>query len=226
MSIADSLDSLKSQIPGHVDLIAVSKTKSVEEIQTAVDAGQNIFGENQAQEMKAKSEELTDQIHWHFIGHLQRNKVKYIAPFVKLIHSVDSLKLLSEIQKQALKNSRVIDYLVQVNISGESSKSGMTYEQCEAFITDGDFTNFTSCRIRGLMGIASLTDNRDQIRQEFRELKSFFEECKSMLNDSAHAFDTLSMGMSSDYTIAIEEGSTAVRIGSAIFGERNYPNIT
>ncbi len=226
MSIASSLQRIKTQIPSDVELVAVSKTKPVEMILEAIDAGHFIFGENQAQELKSKAELLPKEIRWHFIGHLQRNKVKYIAEHVSLIHSVDSLKLLLEIEKQAAKHDRIIDYLIQINISGEESKSGMTYDECNELFLNEQYLSLEHCQLKGLMGIASLTSDQKLIRMEFKELKMFFDECQSGPQAMNKQFEILSMGMSGDYDMAIEEGSNAIRVGSAIFGKRNYSNMS
>lgn len=196
----------------NVQLIAVSKTKPAADIQQLYDLGQRDFGENYVQELVDKAAILPDDVRWHFIGHLQTNKVKYIAPFVHLIHGVDSLKLLSEIQKQAVKTNRVLSCLLQVHISGEATKFGM--DDTELAEAVNSLHLFPMVRVRGLMGMASFTDNGEQIRQEFARLNKLYREYPQ--------FDTLSMGMSSDYQIAVEEGSTMVRIGSLLFGARVY----
>lgn len=220
MSIRENLLKIKSGLPSHVTLVAVSKTKPVEDIQEAYDAGQRIFGENYVQELSDKYSKLPQDIKWHFIGHLQSNKVKYIAPFVDLIHGVDSLKLLQEINKQALKNNRVIDCLLQIYIAQEETKFGLSFEECEALFHTEEYKNLKQVRVIGFMAMASNTDDERQIRKEFNSLKLFQ---KSVL--SQYPFlTTLSFGMSSDYKIAIEEGSTMIRVGSSIFGVRNYQN--
>jgi len=221
MSIADNIKRLKNETkPINVSLIAVSKTKPVEDIQQAYNAGQRLFGENIVQDLVDKYEHLPKDIEWHLIGHLQTNKVKYIAPFIHMIQSVDSLKLLQEIDKQAKKNNRVIDCLLQVYIADEETKFGFGFDEVIELLRSDDLNVLQHVRIRGLMGIATNTDNEKQIKEEFYELRTFFDGVKlSFFKDDA-AFDTVSMGMSGDYKIAIEQGSTMVRLGSTIFGER------
>ncbi|MEH6305888.1 YggS family pyridoxal phosphate-dependent enzyme [Olivibacter sp. CPCC 100613] len=221
MSISDNLQKIKQETDSvGVTLVAVSKTKSVAAIQEAYDAGQRIFGENQVQELRDKYELLPKDIEWHMIGHLQTNKVKYIAPFIKLIHSVDSLKLLQEINKQALKHNRTIDCLLQIYIADEETKFGLAYDEAIELLRSDDFGTLKNIRIVGLMGLATNTDNEKMIREEFYELKTLFNGIKvSFFRKKAH-FNELSMGMSSDYKIAIEQGSTMIRLGSTIFGSR------
>ena len=203
-------------------LVAVSKTKPTSSIQEAYDAGQRIFGENKVQELVSKYEELPKDIEWHMIGHLQRNKVKYIAPFVSLIHSVDTTRLLAEINKQGKKVNRQIDCLLQIHIAVEDTKFGFSKEEAREFVLSDDFSQMANVRIVGVMGMATNTSDFVQVRKEFAGLKSFFEEIKSLeLGDNVDMKE-VSMGMSGDYEIAIEEGSTLVRVGSAIFGARNY----
>lgn len=214
--IKERLVSIKSTLPQHVTLVAVSKTKPVEFIREAFEAGQKSFGENKVQEMEQKHQQLPADIDWHLIGHLQTNKVKYIAPFVKLIHSVDSEKLLKEIDKQGAKAQRVIDCLIQVHIAKEETKFGMSYEEAGSFFERKVFENYPYTRVKGLMGMASNVADESVIRSEFRGLKKFFDS----LNERGFGLEILSMGMSHDYKIAVEEGSTMVRVGSAIFGER------
>ncbi|MBW0162688.1 MAG: YggS family pyridoxal phosphate-dependent enzyme [Sediminibacterium sp. Gen4] len=199
-----------------VTLVAVSKTKPVEDIKALYDIGQKDFGENYVQELVDKQAVLPNDIRWHFIGHLQSNKVKYIAPFVHLIHGVDSLKLLKEIDKQAAKNNRIIDCLLQVHIATEETKFGMDEQELKDTIEQ--LSSFPNVRVRGLMGMASFTDDQEKVRSEFRSLHNIFKQ--SVMNHQPSAI--LSMGMSGDYTIAIEEGSTMVRIGSLLFGARVY----
>jgi PLP dependent protein len=218
MSIADNIQKLKDEIPPHVTLVAVSKTKPVEAIMEAYNAGHKIFGENKVQEMTAKHEQLPGDIEWHLIGHLQTNKVKYIAPFVHLIHSVDSIKLVQEIDKQGKKNGRVIDCLLQIHIAMEETKFGLSFEEAETLLTSGQLRSLDNVRIRGLMGMATFTDEEQKVRNEFRSLADFFKNKKK--DQGSAYFDILSMGMSGDYRIAIEEGSTMVRVGSSIFGSR------
>lgn len=222
MIIKNNLEQILQSLPKACTLVAVSKTHPPELVLQAYEAGQRVFGENKAQEMVAKYEVLPKDIQWHLIGHLQSNKVKYIAPFVHLIHSVDSLKLLQEIDKQASKNKRIISCLLQVHIAQEESKFGFSPDELDVFLQSSELPLLQSIRIIGLMGMASFTDNTDQVRQEFKTLKKFFEELKQRILPPNVSMTELSMGMSGDYTIAIEEGSTMVRIGSAIFGNRNY----
>ena len=220
MSISKNLKNIKSQLPTHVTLVAVSKTKPVADLMEAYDAGQRIFGENKIQEMTDKWEVMPKDIEWHMIGHVQTNKVKYMAPYVSLIHGVDSLKLLIEINKQAAKNNRVIDCLLQVYIAEEESKFGLDEVELEEILklVQNDKDNFKNIRIVGLMGMATFTENKNQIEKEFKHLKAIFDKHKTQNSE----LQTLSMGMSGDYELAISCGSTMVRIGSSIFGNRNY----
>jgi pyridoxal phosphate enzyme (YggS family) len=221
MSIADNIRSLKNETDTiKVQLIAVSKTKPAEEIKEAYDAGQRLFGENMVQELTDKYEILPKDIKWHLIGHLQTNKVKYIAPFISMIQSVDSLKLLQEIDKHAQKNNRVIDCLLQVYIADEETKYGLGFDEIIELLRSEEYAGLSNVRIRGLMGIATNTDNETQIKDEFYELKTFFDGIKQTYFRQDPLFDVLSMGMSSDYKIAIEQGSNMVRLGSTIFGQR------
>jgi pyridoxal phosphate enzyme (YggS family) len=221
MSIADNIISLKKETDNSgVILLAVSKTKPAEDIQQAYDAGQRIFGENQVQELVDKYEQLPKDIEWHMIGHLQSNKVKYIAPFISMIQSVDSMKLLQEINKHALKHGRVIDCLLQIYIADEETKFGLGFDEAIELLRSDEFAELKNIRIRGLMGIATNTDKEKQIGEEYYELDMFFKGIKQSFFRKEKSFDTLSMGMSSDYKIAIEKGSTMVRLGSTIFGSR------
>ena len=222
MSIHQNLEHIKLALPENVTLVAISKTKPVEAILEAYSSGQRIFGENKVQEMCDKQLLLPTDIQWHIVGHLQSNKVKYIAPFVSLIHAVDSLKLLQEINKQAAKNNRIIDCLLQIYIAQEETKFGLNFEEAEQLLSSPAFQELKNVRIVGLMGMASNTDNKKQVRMEFRSLKNFFDKIKTQESRLETTYTILSMGMSSDYNIAIEEGSTMVRIGSSIFGERDY----
>jgi PLP dependent protein len=223
MSISNNLTQIKSQLPAHVTLVAVSKTKPVADLMEAYNAGQRIFGENKIQEMTDKWEVMPKDIEWHMIGHVQTNKVKYMAPYVSLIHGVDSLKLLREINKQAAKNNRVIDCLLQVYIAEEESKFGLDEQELEEMLkqVQHDKDNFKNIKIVGLMGMATFTENQNQIEKEFKHLKTIFDKYKN-LNTEHCQLNTLSMGMSGDYQLAISCGSTMVRIGSSIFGSRNY----
>ena len=216
--IKDNLQKIKESISEEVALVAVSKTKPIADLQEAYDAGQRIFGENKIQEMAEKQQQMPKDIQWHMIGHVQRNKVKYMAPFVDLIHGVDSLKLLSEINKQALKNNRCINGLLQIKIAAEDSKFGMTKNDAIQLMKSSEFKNLKNIKIKGVMGMATFTDDQNKIRKEFETLKSTFSELKS-IQDSMHI---ISMGMSGDYPLAIECGSTMIRVGSYIFGARNY----
>lgn len=221
MSIVENLNNLQKQLkPKGVTLVAVSKTKPVEEIMQAYDAGQRDFGENLVQEMVEKEEQLPKDIRWHLIGHLQRNKVKYIAPFVSMIQSVDSYRLLAEINNRAQQNDRVIDCLLQIKIADEDTKFGMDFADAVEMLMEDKFQELENIRICGLMGIATLTDNPKVIKEEFYELKTFFESIKKSFFRDKDYFKTISMGMSSDYEIAIEKGSNMVRVGSTIFGKR------
>jgi hypothetical protein len=218
MSIKENLAHIKKQLPAHVTLVAVSKTKPAEMIREAYEAGQREFGENYVQELEQKHQLLPTDIRWHAIGHLQSNKVKYIAPFVHLIHGVDSLKLLQEINKQGAKNNRTINCLLQVYIASEETKFGFDLKECEELINSSTLSNLQNVKVIGFMGMASNTENKTQIRSEFKSLKELFDKLRNKNSD----LTILSMGMSSDFKIAIEEGSTMIRIGSSIFGERNY----
>jgi len=216
MNIADSIKKIRASIPESVELVAVSKTKSNEEIMQAYDVGQRVFGENKVQDMTAKNESLPKDIRWHMIGYVQTNKVKYMAPYVDLIHGVDSFKLLKEVNKQAAKNERIISCLLQIHIAEEATKFGLSTDECKDVVIQAQaLENIT---IKGLMGMATYTDNVSQIEREFKSLKELFEDLKSDNKD----FDILSMGMSGDYELAIKEGSTMIRVGSKIFGERNH----
>ena len=216
MNIAGNTKKIRASIPESVELVAVSKTKSNEEIMQAYDVGQRVFGENKVQDMTAKNESLPKDIRWHMIGHVQTNKVKYMASYVDLIHGVDSFKLLKEVNKQAAKNERIISCLLQIHIAEEATKFGLSPDECKEVVIQAEaLENIT---IKGLMGMATFTDNVFQIEREFKSLKELFEDLKSDNKD----FDILSMGMSGDYELAIKEGSTMIRVGSKIFGERNY----
>jgi pyridoxal phosphate enzyme (YggS family) len=221
MSITDNIKSLKKETdPINVTLIAVSKTKPAEDVQQAYDAGQRIFGENMVQELVEKHEQLPKDIQWHLIGHLQSNKVKYIAPFISMIQSVDSLKLLQEINKHAEKNKRVIDCLLQIYIADEETKFGLGFDEAIELLRSDELAALKHIRIRGLMGIATNTDSEKQIKDEYYELKTFFDGIKQSFFRKEESFNILSMGMSSDYKLAIEQASNMVRLGSTIFGQR------
>lgn len=205
-----------------VTLVAVSKTHPPELVLEAYSVGQRVFGENRVQELLSKAEVLPKDIEWHLIGHLQTNKVKYIVPFVALIHSIDSYKLLNEVNKEAAKCNRVVDCLLQVYIASEETKFGLSDEELFELLSISEVQSFKNCRIVGLMGMATFTENRNQIRSEFQHLKELFENAKVKFPFLNPHFKQLSMGMSSDFDIAIEEGSTLIRVGSAIFGDREY----
>lgn len=217
--IAKQINTIKSQLPNHVTLVAVSKTKPVSDLMEAYNAGQRIFGENYVQELVEKQEQLPKDIQWHFIGHLQSRKVKLIAPFVNLIHGVDSMKLLEEINKQAQKNNRVIDCLLQIFIAEEESKFGLDEKELIEILFSEELKNLRNIRIIGLMGMATFTENQTQIKKEFQNLKTIFDKVSKLKSDNCQ-LNTISMGMSGDYQLAIECGSTMVRIGSSIFGTR------
>ncbi|KUJ60948.1 alanine racemase [Flavobacteriaceae bacterium CRH] len=218
-SIKQNLVQIKSTIPEQVTLVAVSKTKPVSDLMQAYESGQRIFGENKIQEMADKWEEMPKDIQWHMIGHVQSNKVKFMAPFVSLIHGVDSLKLLQEINKQALKNNRIIDCLLQIYIAEEETKFGLDENELNELLSSSELKELKNIRILGLMGMATFTDNQNQIKKEFTDLKSIFDSIQTIKNENCK-LSTISMGMSGDYQLAIECGSTMVRIGSSIFGGR------
>lgn len=220
MSIAKNLIQIKSQLPSHVTLVAVSKTKPVADLMEAYTAGQRIFGENKIQEMTEKWEQMPKDIEWHMIGHVQTNKVKYMAEYVSLIHGVDSLKLLQEINKQAKKHNRVIDCLLQIHIAEEETKFGLDVEELNHILSSDEFKNLENIRIVGLMGMATFTENQNQIEKEFNHLKSIFDKLNTIPFTQNLKPNILSMGMSGDYQLAISCGSTMVRIGSSIFGGR------
>ncbi len=212
MGIRENLKRLKEDLPQQVELIAVSKTKPISDLLEAYDAGQRAFGENKIQEMVTKWEQMPKDIQWHMIGHVQSNKVKYMAPFVHTIHAVDSIKLLKEIQKQAARNERIINCLIQIRIAKEETKFGLDASELDSLLSQGK--EMPNIVIKGLMGMATFTEDQSQIRSEFKNLADLYRKYSS--------FEVLSMGMSGDYDIAIEEGSTSIRVGSKIFGERNY----
>jgi pyridoxal phosphate enzyme (YggS family) len=219
MSIKENLFKIISSLPENVTLVAVSKTKPVSDLMEAYNAGQRVFGENKIQEMTEKWEQMPKDIQWHMIGHIQTNKVKFMAPYVNLIHGVDSLKLLEEINKQAIKNNRIIDCLLQIHIAEEETKFGLDEQELNDLLASESFKNLNNIKIVGLMGMATFTDNQIQIKKEFEHLKSIFDNYQQ-LNTENCQLNTLSMGMSGDYKLAIACGSTMVRIGSSIFGGR------
>lgn len=216
--IKEKLDRINSSIPENVTLVAVSKTKPIADLQEAYDAGQRVFGENKIQEMVGKYDELPKDIKWHMIGHLQRNKVKYMAHFVDLIHGVDSFKTLKEIDKQAKKHDRVISCLLQARIAKEETKFGLPFDEIRNILSSEEYKELTNISIKGLMGMATFTNNQQILNEEFSSLKNLFDELKL----ENKQFNTLSMGMSGDYLLAIDKGSTMIRVGSSIFGARNY----
>jgi len=218
--IRENLELIRAEIPSGVTLVAVSKTKPVEMLKEAYDAGQRVFGENKVQELVDKFAELPEDIEWHMIGHLQTNKVKYIAPFVSLIHAVDSLKLLREINKQAKKNDRIINCLLQFHIAEEESKFGLSFDDGREILESNEFVEMENVSVVGVMGMATFTSDQEQVRDEFRTLENYFNVLKSHYFKFNNNFEHISMGMSGDYKLAIEEGSNMVRIGSSIFGSR------
>ncbi len=220
MNIKNNINNLRQTIPSGCKLIAVSKTNPVEKIKDAYDAGQRMFGENRVQELVPKFDALPKDIEWHMIGHMQTNKVKYVVPFIHLIHSVDSFNVLEEINKQGSKIDRTISCLLQIHIAEEESKFGFSEDEVLELLVSDALNNLNHIQIFGLMGMATFTDNLEQVRREFKTLKTFFEKLKSSSLPPKVKMQELSMGMSGDYKIAIEEGSTMVRVGSAIFGER------
>ena len=222
MDVRGNLCGLRALLPGGVRLVAVSKLHPVTTIWEAYDAGQRIFGENRVQELMNKQPNLPDDIEWHLIGSLQTNKVKYIAPFISMIQSVDTVRLMWEIDRQAERYERNIRVLVEVHIAGEESKHGFSPDECLSFFSDGLAAQFQHIRFCGLMGMATFTDDSGQVRREFRTLRTLFDEIRKLPEVDTSLFTELSMGMSDDYSIAIEEGSTMVRIGTAIFGKRTY----
>ena len=219
-TIADNLEKINKQVPAGVQLVAVSKTKPISDIEEAYNAGQRVFGENKVQEMEDKFRALPKDIEWHLIGHLQSNKVKYIAPFVSMIHAVDSEQLLKVIDKEGAKNNRIIECLIQIHIAQEDTKFGFSEKEAIDLFQSNNWMQYNHVRIRGLMGMATFTDDNKQIRLEFKSLKRLFDLIKSTSMREEESFNQLSMGMSGDFQIGIEEGSTLVRVGSAIFGDR------
>lgn len=222
MSITSNLIEIKKGIPDAVKLVAVSKFHPTEAIREAYSTGQRIFGESRQQEITVKHKDLPEDIEWHFIGHLQTNKIKQIVPYIHTIHSVDSWKLLAEIDKVAKKADRIIKCLLEIYIADEDTKFGLDFDECRSFLDQNLWQTLSNVQIAGVMGIATYTDNMDKVRTEFRSLKTFFDELKSTYFENFDYFREISMGMSHDYHIAIEEGSTMVRIGTSIFGERQY----
>ena len=222
MSVSENLNKVRSTLPTGVKLIAVSKTKPISAIIDAYNCGQRLFGENKVQELTEKFESLPKDIEWHLIGHLQTNKVKYVASFVALIHAVDSLKLLAEINKEASKHNRIINCLLQFHIAQEDTKFGLDFDGACEILDSSDFRDMKNVHISGVMGMATYTDNTEQVSSEFGSLRNIFIELKNRYCTGDSAFSEISMGMSDDYLIAIEQGATMVRVGSTIFGERVY----
>lgn len=220
MSVAEQITRLQKELPEGVNLLAISKYQPIEAIQEAYDAGQRMFGENHIQEMAAKAAALPKDIQWHFTGHVQTNKIKYMAPFVNLIHAVDSFRLLREIDKHAAKHERRIDCLLQIHIAQEDTKYGLSVDECRQLLTNEPWRELEHVRITGLMAMGSNTDDMEQVRNEFKKIKILFDELKEKFFPDEPSFCQISEGMSDDYPIAIEEGSNIVRIGSMIFGER------
>ncbi len=224
-TIVDNLQTIKAQLYENVQLIAVSKLKSEEEIMQAYQAGQRLFGENYVQELSQKYTNLPKDILWHHIGHLQSNKIKYIIPFVACIQGIDSEKLLQEVNKQAAKHKRIVDVLLQFHIAQEETKFGFDMQEAISMLENENFKNLTSVRICGVMGMATFTDNKEMVRKEFRLLKNYFDMLKEKYFAQNEYFSQISMGMTDDFDVAMQEGSTMVRIGSAIFGKRIYKNL-
>lgn len=230
MNIKNNIENLLKEIPDNVKLVAVSKTKSNENILEAYNAGLRIFGENKVQELSEKHPRLPEDIQWHFIGHLQSNKVKYIAPYISMLHAIDSLKLLKVVYKEGVKNNRLINCLLQIYIAEEETKFGLTYKQIIDLLQNPDFKelqkksqkNNAGFQISGLMGMATYTNDSEKIKQEFQQLKQYFDKIRTNYQSENQHFMELSMGMSNDYQLAIEQGSTMIRVGTSIFGARNY----
>ena len=220
MPIGEQITRLRKELPEGVSLLAISKYQPIEALQEAYDAGQRMFGENHIQEMAAKAASLPKDIQWHFTGHVQTNKIKYMAPFVNLIHAVDSFRLLREIDKHAAKHERCIDCLLQIHIAQEETKYGLTVDECRHLLSEEPWRELQHVRITGLMAMGSNTDDMEQVRSEFKQIKNLFDELKEKYFPDEPSFCQISEGMTDDYPIAIEEGSTIVRIGSMIFGER------
>ncbi len=220
--VKENLETVRKTIPSGVLLVAVSKTKPAEDVQEAYDAGQRVFGENHALEMRDKHEVLPKDIDWHFIGHLQTNKIKYIIEYVRLIHSIDTFNLLQAVNKEAAKHQRVVDCLLQFHIAEEETKFGLSIDEAEEILNSAEYKAMNNVRVCGVMGMATNTDDMNRVRKEFHQLKEIFASLKSRYFADSEWFKEISMGMSHDYPVAIEEGSTIVRVGSKIFGERVY----
>lgn len=222
MSVKSNIDRLRETVPNDIKLVAVSKFHTVGEIKEAYDDGQLQFGESRVQELFEKQPLLPDDIEWHFVGSLQRNKVRFIAPFISLIHSLDSERLMREINKRAKTANRTINCLLQIHVADEDSKSGFSPDECRQFLAKGNWKTYSNVQLAGVMGMATFTNDVTQVRNEFRELRSLFDEFKAQYFATDEAFKELSMGMSGDYIIAVEEGATIIRVGTLIFGERDY----
>lgn len=222
MSVKSNIDRLRETVSKNVKLVAVSKFHTVDEIKEAYNDGQIHFGESRVQEITEKQPLLPDDIKWHFVGSLQRNKVRFITPFISLIHSLDSERLMREIDKRAKSANRIINCLLQIHIADEDSKSGFSPDECRQFLAAGNWKKFTNVQLAGVMGMATFTDDTAQVRNEFKQLKALFDEFKTQYFADDDSFKEISMGMSGDYTIAIEEGATIIRVGTLIFGEREY----
>ena len=220
MSVKENIDKLRESVPENVKIIAVSKFHSTDEIMEAYNDGQILFGESRVQELEVKQPQLPEDIEWHFIGSLQRNKVRFIAPFVDLIHSLDSERLMREINTRAVQNNRIIPCLLQLHVANEETKSGFSPNEARAFLDSGNWKQYTNVQLAGVMGMATYTDDKAQVRSEFKMIKSIFDELKNKHFASDDAFKEVSMGMSGDYPIAIEEGATIIRVGTLIFGSR------
>lgn len=220
MSVKENIDKLRESVPENVKIIAVSKFHSTDEIMEAYNDGQILFGESRVQELEVKQPQLPEDIEWHFIGSLQRNKVRFIAPFVDLIHSLDSERLMREINTRAEQNNRIIPCLLQLHVANEETKSGFSPNEARAFLDSGNWKQYTNVQLAGVMGMATYTDDKAQVRSEFKMIKSIFDELKNKHFASDDAFKEVSMGMSGDYSIAIEEGATIIRVGTLIFGSR------
>lgn len=220
MSVKDNIDRLREEVPAEVKIVAVSKFHPIDEIMEAYDDGQTLFGESRVQELQDKHPELPQDIEWHFIGSLQRNKVRFIAPFVSLIHSLDSERLMREIDNRAAQNNRVIRCLLQLHVADEETKSGFSPDECREFLDSGNWKKYPNVEIVGVMGMATFTDDTEQVRSEFKQIKALFEEFKANHFADNDNFKEVSMGMSNDYRIAVEEGATIIRVGTLIFGSR------
>ncbi len=220
MSVKDNIDRLREEVPAEVKIVAVSKFHPIDEIMEAYDDGQTLFGESRVQELQDKHPELPQDIEWHFIGSLQRNKVRFIAPFVSLIHSLDSERLMREIDNRAAQNNRVIRCLLQLHVADEETKSGFSPDECREFLDSGNWKKYPNVEIVGVMGMATFTEDAEQVRSEFKQIKALFEEFKANHFANNENFKEVSMGMSNDYRIAVEEGATIIRVGTLIFGSR------